>query len=140
MNTFFRHEVQTRLVEKPECSPVFTSTLRIPERLREYDPNLFILFNNKTERFEIHSLTDRSLIGGTVLPYKSLDARTLDYVKRNDIRARGEAIFKELEEHERKMEKQRKRDFSNWVEAVGKETRKEFALSSLGLDHMKTVY
>lgn len=140
MATFHQHEVQMRLWERPECSPVFTSTLFIPERLREYDPSLFLLYDNKAERFEVHSLNDKRLIGGTVLPYKRLDIRTVEYVKRHDIRRRGLEIFREIEASEQKVERDRKRQFSNWVEAVGKDTRHMFAKSSLGLDHMKTVH
>lgn len=140
MATFHNHEVQTRLWERPECSPVFTSTLFIPERLREYDPALFLLYNNETERFEVHSLADKSLLGGTVLPYKRLDNRAIEYVKRHDIRRRGREIFREIEASEEKAERDRKRQFSNWVESVGKETRSLFAKSALGLDDMKTVH
>lgn len=140
MRESYRYSVHLRCLERPELSPVFTSVHEIPERLVEYDPSLFIAYDNKNNRFEVHSLHDRSVIGGTTLPFSTLDARTVTYVKQHDIRRRGREIFREIDENHAKMERARQRKFHNWVEDVASESRSMFAKSSLGLDDMKTFH
>lgn len=140
MKESYQYEVTIKCKERPDLTPVFSSVHNTPEQICEYNPRLFVAFNNKTERFEIHSLDDRTLIGGAVLPYKSLDARAIRWIKQNDIRRRGKEILRELDLADEKMKRDRAREFRNWVEDVGKETRSAFARSSLGLDDMKQFY
>lgn len=127
MNEQFKRDVLEKIKYRPRLKAVFTSVCDTPEQLYEYNQNLFICYNRVKDRFEIHSLENPFDSYCADLPYKSLDARTLRYVRKNDIRVRGKDIFRELEAQEAKREQQKKREFSNWVEDVGKETMSAFA-------------
>lgn len=129
MNREWISEVRHLLRDKPRLTPIFQSTLNIPERLHETNPRLFICYNNVDQRFEVHSL-DQEISFCAQLPYKALDARTLRWIWNNDIRVHGKEIMRRLEKNEEDREKSKERDFKNWVESVGKETRTLFAKDS----------
>jgi hypothetical protein len=126
MNSEFIQEVREKVRHKPRLTPLFTSTHCIPERLYEYNPRLFICFNNVENSYEIHSL-DQEFSFSAKLPYPTLDARTIRYIWTNDIRVHGKAIFQRIEDGEERHRKQKEREYKNWVEAVGKETQSLFA-------------
>lgn len=127
MNPDFITKVRRAVEHRPRLTPVLTSTLNIPDRLHEYSPDLFICHNCVSNRFEIHSLANAVDTMCGELPFKTLDARTLHWVWQNDIRVHGKAIFERLEQSEEQFKAGKDRDFKNWVEAVGKETRSMFA-------------
>lgn len=126
----YKNEIEERLRGKHHLKPVFTSVYSIPERLKEYDPLFFIVFNTKRQKYEVHSLENPFNTFCLTLPFDQLDVRTLRHVWRNDIRAHGKAIFKRIEEDELRAELQQKRQFKNWVEDVAKETRPLMAKSA----------
>lgn len=115
------------LEHRPRLTPIFGSTLNIPDRLREYNADLFLCHNCVTDKFEIHSLAN---LGDTFcgeLPFRTLDSRTLHWVWENDIRVHGKAIFERIEQSEEQFKENKAREFKRWVEDVGKETRSLFA-------------
>lgn len=126
MDWQFREDVRSKTRYQFHLSPVFQSTLNIPERLHEYNPRMFICFNNTTSRFEVHSLDQADSYSAT-LPYRQLDARSLRWVWENDIRVHGRKIFDELDKTEDRIKKAKERELRNFVESVGAETRSEFA-------------
>lgn len=132
MDWHYEHDVKEKIRGQHHLSPLFHSTLNIPERVYEYNPRLFLCFNNKDNRFELHSLDQEFSLCGP-LPYKSLDARTMRWIWKNDIRVHGKGIFRRIEQDEQRREKQQEREFKNWVEAVGKETQSEFAKDAWAL-------
>lgn len=126
MDFFFKREVRHKLEGQTHLLPLFGSVYNIPERLFEYNPSLFICFNADTQRYELHSI-DQEMSFAAVLPYRDLDARTLRWVWMNDIRVHGTAIFDRIQKNEEKAERQREREFSNWVQSIGRETASLFA-------------
>lgn len=126
MDERFIYEVRRKVSDKPRLTPIFESTHCIPERLYEYNSNLFICYNNVEETFEIHALDQENSYCAT-LPYKKLDARTLRWVWRNDVRVHGDNIFRRIEKSEEDYKKRKEREFKNWVEDVASETRSLFA-------------
>lgn len=122
-----RHTIQYLLKNQPHLTPIFTSTLNIPERVHEYDRELFIVFNNKNERFEIHSLEGGESTYNATLPYKKLDARTIRYIRQNDIRVHGNKVHKEIDEQEKKIERANERNQQNFVRDFASEFQGEFA-------------
>lgn len=126
MNDSYRAEIRHKIRHKPRLSPVFGGAHDVPERIYEYNPRLFLCFNAVTERFEIHNLDQAESYCAT-LPYKSLDARTLRWIWNNDIRVHGMRIFEELAQGDERREKQKQRDFKNWVQDVASETRSMLA-------------
>lgn len=80
----------------------------IPRRLQEeVDPNFFIMFNPKTQKFEIHRRGRNDYTLELNLPFEELDSRAIDYVLNSrDIKRARE----EMEEHNAKLdESNRKR-------------------------------
>lgn len=126
MDSNYEYEVQRKIDDKPRLTAVFSSTLNIPNRLHEYNERLFICYNNVSERFEVHSL-DQEFSFCAELPYKKLDARTLRWIWKNDVRVHGKALMDELEQNLQNSEKAKDREYRNWIEAVGKETKSMFA-------------
>ncbi|MBO8161337.1 MAG: hypothetical protein H0Z24_06835 [Thermosipho sp. (in: Bacteria)] len=120
-------DIELKLSTHPYLILVKTNVYEIPERLKEYDDSFFVVFNTRTKKYEVHS-TDN--IGNTyclTVPYNELDCRTLELVKRGDIKARGmKAIIREIDEHNEKIEKKNKREFHNWVQDVARETQWHF--------------
>lgn len=112
---------------KEHLTPVFSSTLNVPERVKEYDDTLFLVYNNHNKRFEIHATDSFPTTYNATLPYKSLDARTIRYIKKNDIRLHGDSIHREIEEQEKQAEKERERDAARFRQDFAKEFQGEFA-------------
>lgn len=126
MNADFKREVTLKIDHQSHLLPLFGSVFNIPDRLFEYNPQLFICFNTDTQRYELHSL-EQPVSFAAVLPYKDLDARSLRWIWINDIRVHGRAIFDRIEQSEERAKKRQDREFHNWVESVGKETQSLFA-------------
>jgi len=125
-----RDEINFLLKDRPHLKPLFTNTYNIPERLKEYDPELFVVFNLKNERYEIHSKDGGETTYNATSPYKQLDERTLRYVKRNDIRVHGMKVFDRINESERKAEERKKKDEKNFTVDFAKEFQSAFAKDS----------
>lgn len=101
----YRQQIYDRLSRKHHLIPIFSSVTHIPERLREYDENLFVVFNTKKQHFEVHSLANQGDTFGLTIPLNELDARTLYLVRKNNLRTRGKEIFREIDEHNERLEK-----------------------------------
>jgi len=88
---------------------VTSNVYHIPERLKEIDPNYFVVFNTETQKFEVHHSEQ---IGNTLalnIPYEELDARTIELIHKNRI----ENIDKIIDE------------IDNWNEWIEKEHEKK---------------
>ncbi len=120
----YKEEIKHRLIDKPHLIPVFTNVYHIPERLRAYDSNLFVVFNTLKQWHEVHTLAnkDRDTFG-LCIPYSELDARAEYLVRRNNIRVRGKEIFREMDEHNEKLERSIERAKKNEREAVARDIR-----------------
>ncbi len=99
--------------------PVVSNALNIPERLKEMDEGYFVMFNTAVQRFEIWHRGSGEGILECVLPYDALDARALRHVREHRIE-RQEQLMREVEEHNRLLEEQMKRD---WLQKAGERTR-----------------
>lgn len=127
MNYLFEQQALEKVQYRPRLIPLFNHTLNIPQRLYEYDPSLFICFNRQTQRYEVHSLDQEGDSYCATLPYKDLDARTLRWVWKNDIRMHGDAIFKRIEKSEEDFQKSKERERHNWIEDLASDTQSLFA-------------
>lgn len=122
-----KHEIRNLLYDRPHLTPVFTSTMNIPERVHEYAEELFIVYNNHTDRFELHATDSVPTTFNAALPYKKLDARTLRYIRKTDIKVRGDQIFKELDQSEKKIQRDQENDAKRFTHDFAKEFQSEFA-------------
>lgn len=127
MDYRFERDVLEKIQYRPRLIPLFNHTLDIPQRLYDYHPSLFLCFNRHSQRYELHSLEQEIDSYCATLPYKDLDARTLRWIWKNDIRVHGTNIFRRIEKSEEGFKKSKDRDFKNWVEDVASETRSMFA-------------
>ena len=122
-----KHEIRLLLSDRPHLTPVFSSTLCIPERVKEYDDELFLVFNNKNERFEIHTKDGGESTYNATIPYKALDARTLRWLWKNDIRVHGTAIHERVLKSEEDYKKRKDKEMRDFTRDFATEFRSEFA-------------
>jgi len=123
----YERQINERLRGKHHLRPLFTSTYFIPERLSEYDPNLFVVFNTKKQRYEVHSLANKGDTFGFVVPLNELDYRTLYLARKNNLRTRGKQIFREIDEANEKLERSNARQRDNEIRAIAEELKPVFA-------------
>lgn len=122
-----RSEIYDRTSSKPYLHVIETSTTSIPERLEELDSDLFVCFNSKTQRFEVHSLANRGTTFCFSVPYDELDARIIEIFQRSNLKNRSvkeiiREMDKENEEREKRNEAHRRSDINAW----GREHRSMF--------------
>lgn len=127
MDFRYQQAVLEKIQYRPRLIPIFSHTLNIPERIYAYNENLFLCFNRQSQRYEVHALDQPIDSYCTTIPYKDLDARTLRWLQKNDIRIHGEEIFRQMDASNALIERQKEREFKNWIEDVGSETRSMFA-------------
>lgn len=112
---------------RPHLSPIFSHALNIPERVKDYNPDLFLVFNAKNERFEIHSYEAGETSYNATLPFKNLDARALRYIRQNDIRVHGMKIYDRINQSEEKFNKQKEKKEKDYIRDFAAEFKSEFA-------------
>lgn len=117
----YRTKIKDRIKHKPWLIPMFSNIFCIPERLRRNDPNLFVVFNKATQKYEIHSLDNKGDSFSLQVPFKELDARTEEFVKKYDLRRHGMKIYREIDEHNERLEEQNRRQRSNDIYDMARE-------------------
>lgn len=123
----FEHDVYERLQGKYHLQPIFSGgCYDMTRRLREYDPDLFIVWNSRRKKYEVHSLNHRPHTYACDVPDNRLDARIEEEIRRGDIRVRGGKVFREIEEHNERLEKSNDRQRRNDLLAVAEEMHPYF--------------
>lgn len=112
--------------DHPYLKEIKTNVFHIPERLKEYDPELLIVRNMRKHRFEIHSNEQKGNTHVMTIPFNELDTRTLTHVRNHDLRTRGIKIIEEMDKHNKDIEVRQEKEYKNWVKDVVKETRWHF--------------
>lgn len=84
--------------------PIFNSAYNIPQMVKGYDKDLFIVFNNKRERYELHSIASYfpSIRGWTtylMVLGTELDMRVIDKIYMNDFQKHGKHMLQEIDDH-----------------------------------------
>lgn len=59
------------------------NVFNITSRLKQINPNFFIMYNLNTKKFELHDNNYGALSYILSFPYNTLDGRAIDYVKKN---------------------------------------------------------
>lgn len=122
-----KHEIRVLLADRPHLTPIFSSTLCIPERVKEYDDEMFVVFNNRNGRFEIHTKEAGQTTYNATIPYKQLDTRTMRWLWKNDIRVHGAAIHERVLKSEETFKKQKEKEQKDYIRDFATEFRGEFA-------------
>lgn len=123
----FEHEVTERLQGKPHLQPVFSDPYDIARRIRGHDPAFFIVWNNRRRVYEIHCLNHVGDTYALDAPYNRLDARVEYVLRKNNFRTRGKAIFREIDEHNERLERSLERQRRNEIKAMASEIKPYFA-------------
>lgn len=109
------------------------SVYEIPQRLKEYDSSFFVVYNTRSYKYEVHSTDNLFNTYCFTVPYDELDSRTIDLVKKNDTKKFGaKELEREIDENNKKIEEQKKKNQKKWIEDVAKETHSAFKKD---LDH-----
>lgn len=105
-----------------ECArdrvPVVSHALDIPQRLKELEPGYFVILNTRTQKYEVHHGDGQNTLE-CVLPYDELDERTVRHVRKHRME-RLEALVREVEAHNRRLEEEAARAF---LEDAGQRTK-----------------
>ena len=104
-----------------------TSAYQIPERVRTFGDDLFVVFNSVRQKYEIHSTEN---IGSThcfSVHLDQLDCRVLDMVREYDIRTRGKQVFRDMERHNERLERLEHQRRQNELRDAAMDARSAFA-------------
>ena len=100
-------------------TPVTGGVYSIPERLKEIDEHLFVMFNRRTQKYEVH---DSQQLGATLaceLPYDALDARALSYVRERY----GQNIFALMARIDRENDENEQRQYDEVIDRAQYKTK-----------------
>ena len=147
--------IEGRLLGRPHLLPVWNSVFHIPQRVRDYDRNLYLTLNvvrllqkARGEKpqpppagviplwgawYEVRSLAlpaENDLVMS--VRYGDLDARILTDLWRGDLRQRGGRVFSEISEHNQRLELEKRRKVHNDLEAIAHEVHRPFADAAWG--------
>jgi len=89
--------------------PVLTHTMDIPVRLKEVNRDFFIMLNTKSQKFEIHCKSQPYDTLACVLPFDTLDERTIEYARKYSS-ARTEIITREIDEFNERLNKKKQQE------------------------------
>ena len=77
----------------------------IADRLKEIDNGYFIYYSYKNKRYEVHNKNQRGQTLSLVLPYKTLDERTIRLVRKTRSE-RMKSLIEEMERENARLEKE----------------------------------
>ena len=95
-------------VSTRERIAVTGDVLNITGRLKEIDPDYFVMFNRKTQKFEVHAAGQEGTTLGCELPYEQLDARAIEHVREHHS-SRMAAIMAEIDRQEAERDRERQK-------------------------------
>jgi len=82
---------------------IYNDVYDISSRVKEIDVDYYIVFNTVKQRFEVHNLGQGKNTLAAVIPYQTLDARTILYLQITR-RERAKELIKEIEASNEKLE------------------------------------
>ena len=98
---------------------IFEDVFDITKRLKEIDSTYFVVFNTKKQKFEIHSSNQKNSYCFTV-PNNTLDSRAVSLALKTR-RENFDKIIKEIDEENKNLEKENKRQIDDLCEFKAKE-------------------
>lgn len=81
-----------------EHVPVTSDVYNISERIKAVDERFFVMLNRQTQRFEVHVKGQPATTFGCELPFDTLDARALEYVRKYSA-ARTQNLARDIAAH-----------------------------------------
>lgn len=122
---FIRYVIKDR----PSLIPVFNTPHEIPQRLRDFDKDAFIVYDKEWDKYEIHSLKSYypRFKNWTTYQFtwqKELGEDLLVYMYENDITRRGQELFDFLDYESDRLEKDREKRGIRMMEYASQESKK----------------
>jgi hypothetical protein len=104
-----KQKIYNVLMHNKFLTPIFTSTYKIPELIKTYSKTLFVVYNSKNEKFELHDL--KSFYPGIsnwttyqMTLGKKLDTSVIDKIYANDFSKHGELILKRVDDYNSRLD------------------------------------
>jgi hypothetical protein len=98
----------------------------VEERLQEYDPTLYIMFNPKTgEHLLMDGLMDMAIMKIPQIGFEQLDSRLVDHIKKIHI-ANGFSAIEEVEQQQRRRELDQEKALEDLAQDFAKESKEAF--------------
>ena len=107
----------------PGRVPVTSHVCDIPARLKALIPGAFVMLNTRTQRFEIHDAAQPFTTLCCELPFDTLDARALVYVRQYHA-SRLDDVLREVDEHNRRLEEDA---LNRHLDTAGQKTKEAVA-------------
>ncbi len=85
--------------------PITNDLFNVANRLKSVNANYQVFYNATLGRFEVHTKNQRPTTLAFVVPYPSLDARTVVLARQSRIENANE-IYQQMEQHNEMLEKQ----------------------------------
>lgn len=115
------NQIYDRIGNKKHLKLITSSAYDIPRRLREIDSNLFVVFNVISQRYEIHSLANKGNSFSLNVPFKELDARLENFIRKYDLKRHGNQIYRDMEKHNDRLERSKQRQRDNDLHGIAEE-------------------
>ena len=96
---------------------ILSDNLFITNRLKEIDSSYFVVFNTKSNRYEVHSKRQAENTFCVGLPFSKLDERAVDYALKTRVE-NIEKIIESIEKNNKKIENNNKKFILNKIEEV----------------------
>ena len=115
--------VDSILLKKPYLKLIKDDLYSIAKRIKEIDPDYFIVFNRKTGKYEVHSTANKGWDTYCfTVPYSRLDARTLSICRKTNVAMHGDKIHRDAAANNARIDAERERDFKRTLHDGGLET------------------
>ena len=105
---------------------IYSDPFDICDRLKSIDEGYYVVYNVKRDKYEVHNFFYADTFC-FVVPYKSLDSRTIDYCLKTR-RQNAKKIFDEIDEQNAKLEAEEKKKLMESSEERIKRIVKEYGL------------
>ena len=83
---------------KPYLIKITNDVLDVAAAIEGVSEGNYVVYNKKDMRYEVHNRFNRGNTLSLILPYKELDARAIDLVRKT-ARHNADALFAEMERH-----------------------------------------
>ncbi|MGQ3740808.1 2,3-dihydroxybenzoate--AMP ligase [Bacillus sp. Fil] len=105
---------------------VLNDMYHVEERLQEYDPYLYLMWNPRTgEHLIMDGLLEMSIMKIPQIGLEELDARVVDHIKRIHT-ANGFSAVQTVEDTEKKRQKEEERKLNDLAEDYARESKEAF--------------
>lgn len=99
------NKIKSKISNKPWLILIQNDVYNVAERLNKYDNNIFVLYNKKKNKFEIHTIDNKDGLTHCITsPYNCLDYRIINKVISGDNKKKGKLFFEDIEKHNKLIE------------------------------------